>query len=73
MTKFRTSKEFQDQGILNKAMNLSMYELLGDASMINSEKDNYLNISPKEIQAVANSIFQKTNCSLLKIKAQNND
>jgi len=73
MTKFRTSKEFQDQGILNKAMNLSMYELLGDASMTNSEKDNYLNISPKEIQAVANSIFQKTNCSLLKIKAQNND
>lgn len=73
MIKFRTSKEFQDQGILNKAMNLSMYELLGDASKINQERDRYLAITPEEIHKVANDIFHKTNCSLLKIKAKNDD
>jgi len=71
--KIRTSKEFQDQGILNRAMNLSMYELLGDAEMINDESRHYQDITSQELQIVANNIFNKECCSLLKVIALKND
>ncbi len=73
LNKIRTSKEFQEQGILNRAMSLCMYELLGDASMINEEGNHYFSITPAQIQTVAQSILKKENCSLLKVKAQIND
>ena len=73
MNKIRTSKEFGDQGILNRAMNLCSYELLGDASLVNQENEMYHKITPEDIQRVANTVLQKTNCSLLKVKATNND
>ncbi len=68
--KIRTSKEFQEQGILNRAMGLCMYELLGDAKMINDESMHYHNITSEKTQQVAQSILRKENCSLLKIKAK---
>ena len=73
MNKIRTSKEFQEQGVLNRAMNLSMFELLGDANMINEESISYQRITPKDIQRVAKDILQKEKCSLLKVKALPND
>lgn len=73
MNKIRTSKEFGDQGILNRAMNLCSYELLGDANLINQESEMYQKITPDDIQRVAQSILQKSNCSLLKVKAISND
>ena len=69
--KIRTSKEFQDQGLLNRAMNLSMYELLGGAEKINEESDTYRRITPKDIHRVAIKTLIKSNCSLLKVKATN--
>jgi zinc protease len=69
--KIRTAKEFQDQGLLNRAMNLSMYELLGDAEKLNEEAAVYHAITPEAIQRVAKEILLKTNCSLLKVKANN--
>lgn len=73
MNKIRTSKEFGDQGILNRAMNLCSYELLGDANLINHESEMYQKITPNDIQRVAKAVLQKTNCSLLKVKAIHND
>ena len=73
MNKIRTSKEFGDQGTLNRAMNLCSYELLGDASLINQESEMYQKITPEDIQRVAKTVLQKTNCSLLKVKAISND
>ena len=54
-------------------MNLGMYELLGDANMINHENTAYQAITTSDILRVANSILKKENCSLLKIKATSND
>ncbi len=71
MNKIRTSKEFQDQGILNRAMNLCSYELLGDAEMINKESEAYQKISVLDIQRVAQTVLRKENCSLLKVNAIN--
>ncbi len=69
--KIQTSKEFSDQGLLNRAMNLSMYELLSGAEKINEESEIYGRITPKDIQRVAKEVLVKTNCSLLKVKAEN--
>lgn len=72
MIKMRTSKEFQEQGLLNRAMNLCHFELLGDANGINEEHEIYQAIKPSHIQETAIRILQQTNCSLLKVKATQN-
>lgn len=71
LLKIRTTKEFDDQGILNRAMNLCVHELLGDANGINEENEKYLSINAEHIYNIANEILKKTNCSLLKVKAKN--
>lgn len=68
--KIRTAKEFQEQGLLNRAMNLSFHELLGDADGINKEAEQYAKITPEQFLQTARMLFQKTQCSLLKIKAK---
>jgi zinc protease len=72
MIKIRTEKEFQEQGLLNRAMNLCIFELLGDANGINEEKEVYLAIRPEHIHAMAQEILVPNNCSMLKIKATSN-
>jgi zinc protease len=67
--KIRTAREFQDQGLLNRAMNLCFFELLGDANGINEEHYIYQAITPKMLKLVAGEVLQKENCSLLKIKS----
>lgn len=69
MNKIRTAKEFQDQGILNRAMNLCTFELLGDAAMINEESEHYQRITASDVHRVARSVLRRENCSLLKIKS----
>jgi predicted Zn-dependent peptidase len=68
MIKIRTAKAFQEQGLLNRAMNLSAYELLGDASRINDENEHYKNITTEDIRRCAFDTLAKTNCSVLKVK-----
>jgi hypothetical protein len=72
MIKIRTSKEFQEQGLLNRAMNLCIYELLGDANGINEEHEIYQSIEPRHLQETAIRLFKKSNCSLLKVKSVSN-
>lgn len=72
MIKIRTSKEFQEQGLLNRAMNLCLFELLGDANGINEEDDIYLAIQPSHLQETAIRYLHPANCSLLKVKATQN-
>ena len=67
--KIRTSKEFQEQGLLNRTMNLAYYELLGDANGINEEHEIYNAIEVEHLQELSKHLFVKENCSLLQIKA----
>ena len=69
LTKVRTAKEFQEQGLLNIAMNICVFELLGDANGINEENALYEKITPADMQRVAKNVLQRTNCSLLKVKS----
>lgn len=72
MIKIRTSKEFQEQGLLNRAMNLCLFELLGDANGINEEDTIYQAIQPSHLQETAIRYLHPANCSLLKVKATQN-
>lgn len=69
MNKLKTSREYEEQGLLNRAMNLCQFELLGDANGINEEAEIYDAIQPSHLQAIAMQLFQKSNCSLLKVNA----
>ena len=73
MIKIRTAREFQEQGLLNRAMNLCYFELLGDANGINEEHLIYPAIQPEHLQETAIHLFRKENCSLLKVKSLSND
>ena len=50
---------------MNKALNLCVYELLGDATQINSENERYQNVCVEDIQNVAKKIFRPENCSTI--------
>lgn len=67
--KFKTTKVFSEQGILSKAMALSLNALLGDTNYINTELNEYERITPESLREVAFDLLNKTNCSLLQINA----
>ena len=62
---------FGEMSLLNKAMNLAYYELLGDANLINVELEQYQQITVEAIQAYAKQIFRKENCATLYYHSQN--
>ncbi|MBI2281940.1 MAG: insulinase family protein [Bacteroidetes bacterium] len=63
--KIISSHEFAETSVLNKAMNLAIAELLGDANDVNLENDNYAKVTPEDIHRVANQILIPSNCSTL--------
>jgi len=60
---------FSELRVLDKAMNLAYYELLGDAGMINHVVDRYQSVTADEIMRSAGEIFREGNCSTLHYKA----
>jgi predicted Zn-dependent peptidase len=63
--RFESSTVLMNTGILHKAMNLSFYELLGDASLINTEIDRYRATTGKMVQEAAGKYLVPYNCSTL--------
>lgn len=63
--KIETNLVLSEMSILNKAMNLAYYELLGNAENINKEASKYQKVTSKDINRIANEIFQPENCSTL--------
>jgi zinc protease len=56
---------FEDMSVMNRANSLAFYELLGDASLMNSELDRYNKVTVKDVQQLSNEIFREENCSTL--------
>lgn len=65
VNKLESSTIFSEMNLLNKAMNLAYFELLGDASMINTEMEKYRSVSVEDISTYAKQVFTKNNCSTL--------
>ena len=58
-----SSLAFSEASILNKAISLAYFELLGSASLIHDEADRYMQIDAEAIRAVAEKLFRKENCN----------
>ncbi len=57
INKIEASWIFSRLSVLNKAMNLGYYEMLGNASMYNNELDNYGSVNKERIRETARQLF----------------
>lgn len=64
-TKIESMLAFEDLSLLNRANNLAFYELLGDASQMNTEIENYNKVTTEDIQEQAKEILQPNRCSTM--------
>ena len=62
---------FSEMRVLDKAMNLAYYELLGDANHVNDLVERYASVKADDITAEAKKIFRPENCSTLYYIAKN--
>lgn len=69
LTKVKNKSEsiivFAEMSLLDKAMNLAYYELLGDANWLNTEIDRYQDVTAEHILAIAKDTFVKEKSSNL--------
>jgi zinc protease len=69
LTKVKNKTEstmvFSEMALLDKAMNLAFFELLGDADLFNHETAKYLAVTAEQIQQESKAIFRKDNSSTL--------
>ncbi len=63
--KIESTVTYSEMDVLNKATNLAISELLGDANLINQEIENYAKVTAEKIQQQAQKILRKENCSTL--------
>jgi predicted Zn-dependent peptidase len=62
---------FEDMSVSSRANSLAMYELLGDASLINTELDNYNKVTAQQIKEECNIIFEERNSNTLYYMSEN--
>ena len=63
--KMESSLVFSEMSVLNKAINMAFFELIGDIQLINSEADFYQRVTVEDMQRVSQQIFRRENCSAL--------
>jgi len=67
--KFESSTVFSNTNILNKAINLSFYELLGDPEQVNREVEDFRKVTSGMVVEAASRYFSHENCSTLYYKS----
>lgn len=63
--KFEANNIFGEINVLNKAMNLAYFEMLGDAGMINTEVQEHNSVTREEILETSKRLFRPENSSTL--------
>lgn len=63
--KFEANQVFGEINVMNKAMNLAFFEMLGDADIINQEVERHNSVTKQEIINTAQSIFRVENSNIL--------
>ena len=56
---------FEDMSVMNRAASIAMYELLGDADLINKELERYQAVTVAEVLQECKIIFDENNCNTL--------
>ena len=68
--KFEANTLFGELNVMNKAMNLGFYEMLGDLPLINGEVARYRAVSDEDIRAFCRITLRPENASTLIYKAR---
>jgi predicted Zn-dependent peptidase len=68
--KFEANTLFGELNVMNKAMNLGYYEMIGDLSLINREVEIYRSLSADDISDFATRVFRQENSSTLIYRAK---
>jgi zinc protease len=56
---------FEDMSVMNRANSLAIYELLGDADMMNTELARYQAVTAEDMLALSRQLFEPTNSNTL--------
>jgi predicted Zn-dependent peptidase len=56
---------FEDMSVMNRANSLAFYELLGDASLMNTELDRYNKVTVEDVLALSKEVFRQENSNTL--------
>lgn len=69
LTKVKNKAEsvlvFSEMNLLDKAMNLAYYELLGDADLLNQETEEFLKVTAEDIKRISINTFDSNSSSTL--------
>ena len=68
--KFEANTLFGELNVMNKAMNLGYYEMLGDLRLINAEVERYRDVDAERIRSFSQRVFREENASTLIYKAR---
>ena len=68
--KFEANTLFGELNVMNKAMNLGYYEMIGDLGLINREVDIYRSLAREEVADFSQRIFRTENSSTLIYRAK---
>jgi zinc protease len=63
---------FEDMSVMNRASSIAMYELLGDANLMNTELDKYRAVTVQDVLKTSGEIFDENNSNTLYYYASNN-
>ena len=63
--KTESTMAFEDMSLVNRAASLALYELLGDADLINTELSRYRSVTTEDIREQSAAIFNKNNSNTL--------
>ena len=69
--KTESAMAFEDMSVMNRAASIAMYELLGDADLMNKELDKYRAVTSAEITEQSRIIFDENNCSTMYYLSKN--
>jgi predicted Zn-dependent peptidase len=62
---------FEDMSLMNRASSLAFYELMGGASLMNSELERYNKVTTDDIRELSRNIFREENSSTIWYLSQN--
>jgi zinc protease len=75
LTKIKNKTEsaivFEDMSVMNRANSLAIYELLGDANMMNTELGRYQAVTAEEMLLTSRRIFDPNNSNTLYYRSNN--
>jgi predicted Zn-dependent peptidase len=75
LTKIKNKTEsaiaFEDMSVMARANSLAFYELLGDASLFNSDREKYFSVTADDILRYSRSIFDPNNSNTLCYYSEN--